>query len=194
MPVETQVLDEAGRLAQQATGQIAQQGGGFIWNLITSPFTLMGNMARQGVSGVMSWGLPVAAAMGGLMAFAPDVFRGLGEATGRTDLSDRLATSVRDGGTVQAALIALGTGAVVGGGIGALSGAFQTVTGGGDEQAPQTTGGSIGRTVGAVATFATVAAITLGAVNNGVRHDAGGEQNVTPPATPTGSGQRALDA
>lgn len=193
MPVETQILDQGARLAQQAGGQIAQQGGGFIWNLITSPFTLMGNMARQGVSGVMSWGLPIAAVTGGLMAFAPDVFRGLGELTGRTDLSDRLGNAVREGGTVQAALIALGTGAAVGGGIGALSGALQTATGGG-ESAPQTTGGSIGRTIGSVVTFGTVAAITLGALNNGVRHDAGGEHTVTPPTTPTGNGQRALDA
>ncbi len=196
MPVETQLLDQAGRMAQQAGVQIAQQSGGFLWSLLASPFNLLGSMARKGFAGVISWGLPLAAVTGGVMAFAPDLFRGLGELTGRTDVSDRMANAVRDGGVPQAALIALGTGAALGGGIGALSGAWQSVTGGGEGEAPQSTGASVGRTIGTVATFATVAAITIGAMNHGVRHDAGGERSVTPPPTPTpnAGAPRHLDA
>lgn len=191
---ETVLMDQAARAAAQAGGQIAQQGGSFLGSLLMSPINLMATMARRGVSGVMSWGIPIAAVTGGLMAFAPDIFRGLGELTGRTDLSDRLATSVRDGGVPQAALIALGTGAVLGGGLGAVSGAWESVTGGGEGEAPQSGGASLGRTIGTVATFAAVAAVTIGAVNSGVRHDAGGESNVTPPPTPAPGAQRNLNA
>lgn len=198
MAIETQIMDQATAAARDVGGRALQQSGGFFSSLLMSPINLLGSMARKGFAGIMSWGIPATLLTGGAMLFAPGLFRGLGELTGRTDLSDRLGEEVKEGGPVRAALIAMGAGAAIGGGVGMASGAWQSLTGGSADE-PQSTGATLGRTLGTVATFGAIAAVTIGAINSKgteIRHDdkADDADVQVPPMPGRAAAARAPDA
>lgn len=183
---ETELLEQGGRIARDVGTRAVQESGGFFGSLISSPFRLLGTLGRSVWNGLVHYGLPIAGITGAAMAFAPDLVRGAGELTGRTDLSDAAGRSVREGNIPQAALLALGAGAIGGGAIGAASGLLQSVTGGGSEaEAPRSTGAQLGTAIGSIVTFGAIAAVGLGALrNSGVSHDAGAGEAVRPPVVP----------
>lgn len=162
MTVETQLLDQGAAVARNVGNVALQQGGGFFSSALGAPV----NLGRNVISGIMSHGIVASLVAGGVMLFAPDLIRGAGELTGRTDISDAIGARVRDGGPLQALVMALGAGAVVGGGIGAASTVVENVTGGSGDGS---IGSRLGGLVGTAGTFA-LAAVAIGAVikNNNV--------------------------
>ena len=199
MPVsETVLLEQGGRVARDVGTAAVQQSGNFLTGLIGAPFNAIGSAVRDGFGGIMSLGIPAALGTMAVFLVAPDLVRGAGELTGRTDISDNIGAQVREGGLPRAALLAAGIGAGLGGGFGVLRSVWRSITGGGAEgSAPRSSGAQLGQTVGTLATFAAVTAVAIGAMNRNsdIRHDAGGEAQVTPPPVPTtASAQRSAAA
>ena len=182
---ETVLLRKGGEIAQQVGSQALQQSGGFLSSLVMAPINTVATMGRQAVNGVMAWGLYVAAGIGTVFAIAPDLIPAATRLIGKPEWGSKLGAAVKEGGVGQAALIAGGTGLALAGGAGALSGAWQSLTGGpaSEGEAPASTGAKIGQGIGTALTFGAVAAVALGALkSDGVKHDAGaGGEVITPP-------------
>lgn len=191
MVPETVLMDQAGRVAQNVAGSAAQQGGGFIMNLLMAPIHTFANMGRSAFSGIMSWGIPAALSTAAIMFFTPHAIRPALSAIGQEGLADRLG-NMEEGGAGKALLVAAGTGVVAGAGIGALGGAWNSLTGGSNSEAnPQSGGARLGQGIGTALTFAAIGAVAIGALNrDGISHDAGGERDVTPPPAPRAANAR----
>lgn len=195
MDNETQLLDAGGRMARDVGGKVLQESGGFFSSLFTAPFKLAGNLARGAWGGMWSWLTPAAAVVTGVLVAAPDLIRGAGELTGRTDVSDKIGEEIGKSSTGGLALKVAGASLALSGGIGAVTGVAQSLLGSGPEDAPPpSTSARIGQFAGTALTFA-AAAVAIGAINSGdVKHDKGGERDVTPPLPPkAGQGQRVLE-
>lgn len=183
---ETQLLDQGSRMALNAGGEVAKASGGLLSGLFGAPFAMAGNVGKGVWDSVKSTGpvLAIITLVSGLIA--PDLWRGAGELTGRTDLSNKAADMVEKGGLPQLALISAGVGAAGAGALGAIKGVWQSFMGTGPQSdAPVSTSNSIGSTIGSVVTFGAIAAVTIGALkNSGVSHDAKASDEVQVPPAP----------
>ncbi len=183
---ETQLLDAGGRMAKEAGGKVLEQSGGFFGSLIKAPFALAGNVAKQAWGSMFSWWTPVTMALGALLVAAPDYIRKAGEATGRTDISDAIGENIGNSSTGGLLLKIAGTGLAASAGIGAVTGAAQSLIGSGPaDSAPPSTGARIGQFAGTALTFAAIGAVALGAIKtDGIKLDTTGAKEVTPPPPP----------
>lgn len=185
MVTETQLLEQGGRAVRDVGSRVVEESGGVlagIWNGFTAP-------VRGAWNGLLSWGPKIALLAGGVFLVAPDLVRGLGEVTGRTDLSDAAGQRVREGGVAQVALMAAGAGLIGGSAIGSATTMAQSVVGGGESSA----GGTFGSIVGTLV-FVGGATVALCALNNRVSRDETGDDTVQVPAAPRAQSPRALNA
>lgn len=194
---ETQLLDQGSRMALNAGGEAMKASGGLLSGLFSAPFAMLGNIGRGAWNSLKSTGpiLALVTAASGLIA--PDLWRGAGELLGRTDLSDKAADKVEKGGLPQLALISAGVGAAGATALGAASGVWQSLTGGGPESdVPTSTSARVGSTIGSVVTFGAIAAVTIGALkNSGVSHDTtASADEVKAPVAPKAQTQQTLNA
>lgn len=198
MATEAEMFEQGGRMVREVGGQALQQSGGFFTNLFMAPINLVGSMAKKTFGGIFSYGPWIAGGTALIGLIAPDLIRGAGELTGRTDVSDKTGADIDKGGPLELAKKALLAGAIGGGAVGAASGAWQTITGGVAEgEAPPSTGARLGSAFGTVATVGLLAVVGAGLFKDGgVAHDASaGDRVETPPMPkPPGQTQQALDA
>lgn len=167
------------------------QGGGFnIGSLIGAPFNAIGGAFSGFFRGLFPGGLMWGGILAALVHFAPEfvgtVARKIGEMIGDDQLDERvaeMAERARSGGIGSMAMTYGLAGSTLSGGMGALTGAFQGLLGGGNQQQGQQQGGNLGGVLIGGLAFAGIAAVAIGALNRqGV--EGGTDADHSEPATP----------
>ena len=185
-------------MLQQGVQQVSQAGGGILSGMVSAPFNVVAGLGKGALNGVISNGIWSAAASAGIMLLAPDVIPGIVELLGKPEWGESLRDIIKTGGAPAYAAVAVGTGAALAAGLGAVQGAVggfsESFSGAGaTASSPQQAQGmGVGTLVGGGLALAAVTAVAIGAFNkDGIAHDAGKDDKVEPPATPGRAGAGA---
>lgn len=166
-------------MIQQTVQGVTQQGGNFLMDLITSPFKALGNMAKGALNGTLKTGIWGAGLAIGLTCLAPDLLHGILHAVGLDSVNTQLQNLNRMGGFPAVAMAAGATGLAGSAALGGVQSLLSSFSGGRDG------GGGLGTAIGTGLVIATVAAVTIGAVN---AHSQQAENDPpAPPPTPPGT-------
>lgn len=161
-------------VAQDVTNKVTSEGGSFLMDLLSSPFRAISGLA-SGVFGSLWNGVKYTGILLGVQFLAPAVFNPVyGAIFGKEALEKLQAGREKDGlpGVIlDSAKLGFGTAAALGGASGAIG----------------NTADSFGGKLGAVATFAGVAAVTIGALHKGDIKLADSNAPAAPLPAPTGA-------